>query len=241
MQRALDRVATKTAEYARHPFFSFLGDDAVETRRKFAFAPHSAHFVMTFADLSAFVFRQEPARDRYQELVNATAREDEGHWRWFLKDLEALGDDRLLRYSDAIEMIWSDRAIRLRKISYHLCKLALAGDSLDRLVILLCMEGAFQVSVGAILPHARAFTAQTGRALAFFGPEHTDAEASHPIHESDVRRVMRETVLDERRAAALCGVVDEVFALLAGFADDLHALSVTRPAIVAPLIPAPAR
>jgi hypothetical protein len=234
MQRVLDRIATGTADYARGPFFAFLGDDTVEPRRKLAFAPYSAHFVMTFADLSTFIFQQEAAGDPYQELVNATAREDEGHWRWYLADLEVLGVDWQLRYSEAIGILWGDRARRLRALSYHLCRFALAGDSLSRLVLLWCMEQSFRVSVGAILPHARAVAAQTGRALAFFGPEHSDAESAHPIHEADARRALLDVTLDDRRAAELCAMVDEVFALLAGFADDLLDLSTTAPLALTP-------
>ncbi len=225
MQRVLDRIAARTSEYARGPFFSFLGDDGVEPRRKLAFAPYSTHFVMTFADLSATVFQRHPAQDRYQEVVNASASEDEGHWRWFLADLDALGFDRRLRYSEVIEMVWSERSSRMRKLSYHLCHLALGGDSLDRLVVLWCLEDSFRASIGAVLPHARAFSAQTGRALAYFGAEHTDAEAAHPIHEADVRAELRDVTLTDERAAALCAMADEVFDLLGGLADDLLALS----------------
>lgn len=225
MHRVLDRIAARTAEYARGPFFTFLGDAAVEPRRKLAFAPYSTHFVMTFADLSALVFRREPARDRYQEIVNATSREDEGHWRWFLKDLDALGFDQRLPYSEAVEMIWSEHSTRLRKLSYHLCGLALGGDSLDRLALLWCMEDCFRASIGAVLPHAMAYSAQTGRALAFFGPGHSDAEESHPIHERDVRAALAGVALTDEKAAGLCATVDEIFTLLAGFADDLLALS----------------
>jgi len=225
MQRVLDRIATRTAGYARGPFFAFLADPAVEPRRKLAFAPYSAHFVMTFADLSALVFRQDPPGDPCQAFVNATASEDEGHWRWYLADLEALGVDWTLRYSEAIEILWSDRARRLRALSYHLCRFALAGDSLSRLVLLLCMEEAFQVSIGAVLPHARAVAAQTGRALAYFGPGHSDAEAAHPVHDPEARRAVLEVTLDDARAAELCAMVDEVSTRLAGFADDLLDLS----------------
>jgi hypothetical protein len=231
MQRILERISIRTAEYAQGPFFAFLNDDAVDARQKLAFAPHAAHFVMTFADLMALVFRQEPARDPLQELVNATARDDEGHWRWYLKDLELLGEDRQLRYSDAIQMIWSDRAIRLRTISYQLCKLALAGDSVSRLLLLQCIESTFQVSVTAILPHARQLAARTGIVLTYFGPGHSSVEASHAIHDPVVHRRLRELELDDRRAAELCALVDEVFALFAGFSDDLLVLSNPEPAL----------
>lgn len=225
MQRVLDRIAARTAEYARGAFFAFLADEALEPRRKLAFAPYSTHFVMTFADLSAFVFRREPARDRYQEIVNATSREDEGHWRWFLKDLDALGYDRRIPYSETVEMIWSEHSARLRKLSYRLCGLAQGGDSLDRLVLLWCMEESFRASIGAVLPHAMAFSAQSGRALAFFGPGHSDAEEAHPIHEGDVRAELADVALPDEKTAALCAMIDEVFVLLAGFAGDLLALS----------------
>lgn len=225
MKRVLDRVAARTDVYARAPFFAFLADPAVEVRRKFGFAPGSAHFVLTFADLTAHVLPQHPPRDRFQELVNATCRDDDEHWRWYLQDLETLGDDRSVRYTDAIRTIWSDRSTRLRLLAYRLCAFAFAGDGLARLVLLQCIESAFQVSVGAILPHARALAERTGKVLYYLGPGHEGAEAEHAIHATDVRAMLREVTLEDARRDALCAMVDEVFDGFDGFVADLHALS----------------
>ena len=93
MKRVIQLLDAKTEAFARAPLFDFLRDTSIEPRDRLSFAPCVAHFVMTFADLYALVLREEPAQDKYQEIVNAHTREDENHWRWFLADLDKLDAD----------------------------------------------------------------------------------------------------------------------------------------------------
>ena len=66
MLSVLKRIEEQQVAYAKAPFFAFLRDRNVDVRERLAFAPHVAHFVLTFADLCEFVLPQQPPADRYQ-------------------------------------------------------------------------------------------------------------------------------------------------------------------------------
>jgi hypothetical protein len=217
----MQQLETRMAEYAKTPFFTFLRDPEIDPRQKLAFAPHVAHFVLTFRDLYSIVLKEEPPSDEIQELVNANAREDEVHWRWFLSDLATLDLDPQVRFSDAIRLIWSPATVRSRTLSYHLCRLGLGADSIAKLVLIHCIEGAFQASATSFEPVAKTFTALTGKPLVYLGAHHSEAEASHTLEEPAVRRKVLAIELDETVADQMRAMVDECFALFTAFADEV--------------------
>jgi hypothetical protein len=232
MRQVMDRLEQRMAEYAKTPFLAFLRDPSIQPQRKLAFAPHVAHFVLTFADLCTLILPEEPPSDKYQKLVNANSLEDEGHWRWFLTDLAALGQDSKMQFSEAIKLIWSDATIRTRMLSYHLCHLGMGADSIGKLVLVHCIEGAFKVTVRDLEGAAKQFVALTGRPLHYLGARHSDAESSHTLENAEVRRSIAEIELQPRVSQALCEMVDKSFTFFAAFADEMLALansSATRP------------
>jgi hypothetical protein len=225
MRRILKRIEERQADYVQAPFFSFLRDPSIDVRRRLAFAPHVTHFVLTFADLCTLVLPREPASDRFQELVNANCLEDRGHWRWFLADLEELGSDSPARFSDAVKLIWSDTTVRTRKLSYRLVQVGGTEDSLGRLVLVHCIEGAFKVTVRSLAPAARDFMQSSGRRLKYLGVQHADAEQSHTLEDPAVQRYLEEVQLTPQEAARLCALVDDSFAFFRAFADEMQDLA----------------
>jgi len=215
---ALER---NSATLARHPLYAFLRDPSIEPRQRLGFAPGLAHFVMTFADLYAFVLREEPARDRYQQLVNAHTYEDGGHWRWFLSDLAKLGCDRHLTLSDALRFVWSDATVKIRRISYEVCRLGLGASSLHKLVLVHCIE-----ATGALtLRHTAPLGEATGHRLVYFGPHHFETEAHHTLEAADVRAEVEGLELSAELSRDLVALVDRCFAVFTDGADELLELA----------------
>lgn len=221
MREVLQRIEQQRADYMRAPFFEFLRDARVEARHRLGFAPQVAHFVLTFADLCVLVLPQNPPVDRYQELVNANCMEDKGHWRWFLTDLAQLGRDESMPFSDAIRSIWSDATIRTRRLSYHLAHWGYASDSLGKLVLVHCIEGAFKATVKDLEPVALEFIAKTGKQLHYLGVRHAEAEESHTIEDRAVREFIENIPMTAEATARYCKMVDDAFALFRGFADEM--------------------
>ena len=225
------RIEQRKVEYRATPFLRFLRDPKVDARQKFRFAPHVAHFVFTFADLCSLVLPEYPARDFYQELVNANAREDKEHWRWFLADLAELEQDRTLHYSSALCTIWSERTRRTRRLSYHLAHWGLASDSLGRLVLVHCIEGAFHATVVDLEDASKQFADLTGTRLSYLGRSHSESEASHTLENPEIRRRLESVELPADAYPRLCDMVDRSFQLFAEFADEMLDLALAPPAL----------
>jgi hypothetical protein len=221
----LKRIEEQQAAYVKAPFFAFLRDRSIDVRQRMGFAPHVAHFVLTFADLCSLLLPQNPPVDRYQELVNANCREDQGHWRWFLSDLEQLGRNPQMSYSDAVRLIWSDATVRTRRLSYHLAHLALASDSLGKLVLVHCIEGAFQATAKDLEPTAQEFVATYGKPLNYHGMRHAEAEESHTLEDATIRRSVESIPLSPEQTERFCAMVDQSFALFKAFTDEMLDLS----------------
>jgi hypothetical protein len=221
----MEHLDSKLREYAEAPFLAYLRDSGIDPRRRLAFAPHVAHFVLTFGDLCSLVLLEDQPHDRYQELVNANSREDQGHWRWFLTDLALLGQDPSMPFSDAIKVVWGDETVRTRRLSYHLCHMGLAADSIGRLVLVHCIEGAFKITVKDLAPAAKEFAALTGKPLRYLGGVHSDAESSHTLEDATVHRSIQEIELEPKVRRELCTMVDQAITLFSEFADEMLALA----------------
>ncbi len=225
MRHVLQVLDRRTEEFTQHPLYEFLRDTSVEPRQRLSFVPILAHFVMTFADLYGLVLREEPPRDKYQELVNAHTYEDGGHWKWFLTDLEKLGHDPRVPFSDALRFVWSDATVRLRLLSYHMLHLAIGADSLHKLVLVHCIEATGKITLRHIAPLGREIGAATGKNLVYFGPHHFETESSHTLEKSDSQRMVEELELDPALSRELAALVDRSFALFSAGADEMLAFA----------------
>jgi hypothetical protein len=225
LREVLKRIAERQAEYAQGQFLAFLRDKSIDVRHRLGFAPHVAHYVLTFADLCLLVLPQEPPSDRYQELVNANCREDKTHWQWFLSDLGELGKDAAIPLSEGVKLIWGDATRRTRRLSYHLVQHGGGGDSLTRLVLVHIIEGAFQATVRDLEPVALEFMAATGKRLNYLGLRHSEAEESHTLEDPAVRRFIEEIPLSPEDERRFCKLVDDSFVLFRAFSDEMHDLA----------------
>lgn len=226
MRRVLDLIERRTGDLAGEAFYGFLRDRSVDPRERLAFAPAILHFVMTFADLYTHVLRTpqgaEP-EDDLQALVDAHTREDDDHYRWYLADLATLGLDAPMSLSEAARQLFGDATIETRRLSYEMCRMGLGASSLERLVLVLCIEAAGRVSLGASAIAARDLETRTGKRLVYFGSHHVETEDNHLLWTEDVERDLRSQELPDERAAALSALVDRSFDLFARFAREIHA------------------
>lgn len=225
MRRVMELIEKRTAELGKAPFFDFLRDTSVPPRDRLAFAPCVAHFVMSFADLYALVLREEPTDDHFQTLVNAHTREDETHWQWFLKDLEKIGANPELRFSDALRFVWSDATVQMRMLTYQMCRLGFGADSLSKLVLVHVIEAAGKVTIESVAEVGREFGVATGERLVYLGPHHFDTEGNHTLEVPGVHTAIVEIALDPARADALMAMVDESFGYFRAFIDEMHAFA----------------
>lgn len=221
MRGILDYIDQRAADYERLPLFTFMGDERHSARQRLGFVPALSHFVMTFADLYAHVLREEPARDFFQELVNAHTYEDGGHWKWFLADLAALGYSPTESVTQTLKRVWGPETLQTRLLSYRICQLGYSASSLQKLVLVQCIEAVGKVSLTRAAPLGRALATELGKPLVYFGPHHLDTEAEHTLEDDTVRESLESASVPEPELEALHRLIDETFAAFTAFSDDL--------------------
>jgi hypothetical protein len=221
MRRVMATLQKRTAEYAREPLFQFLQDTSIPAAKRLSFAPCVAHFVMSFADLYADVLFEEPTQDKYQQLVNTHTKEDENHFRWFLADLEKLGADPQVRFSDALRFVWGTHTRQMRLLSYHMCRLGFRVEPLQKLVLVQCIEGAGKVTVDNVAKVGREFCQQTGARLVYFGPHHSETESEHTLEGNETRRMIENIELESHVAERYSTIVDEAFQYFSAFSSEM--------------------
>ncbi len=225
MRRVMQRVEEHALGFERHGLFALLRDQTIDPRRRCSFFPSAAHFIMTFADICRLVLYEAPARDRVQEIVNMHTSEDATHWRWYVADLRRLGQDQTLTFGEALERIWSDETTRTRALSYHLCRLSLGAEPLQKLAVVLVLEASFGAAIGHVASVASEVSRLNGETFEFIGDSHLEAEDGHSLWTGPTRQWLDEIRLEERRLRELTGVVDEAAAHFRAFFDELYAIA----------------
>src|SRR5690349_20389405 len=118
MKPVLDHIKSTTEKFSRLPVFAYMSDQSIDPAQRLSLAPCMAHYVMTFADMNAYVLREEPAKTQYQHLVNVHTYEDASHWPWFVADLKRLGLDRQFSFSETLEFLWGEETLKSRLLAY---------------------------------------------------------------------------------------------------------------------------
>ncbi len=221
MKQVIERLEQRSREFEQLPLFDYLRDSRIPPRRRLSFAPSIAHFVMSFADLYAFVLQKHPADDEYQDLVNAHAREDENHWRWFLDDMAKLGFDPKLSLSDALRFIWADNTINTRALTYRMCRLGYGATSLQKLVLVHVIEAAGKVTVKHVASVGAEFSKQTGNKLVYLGQHHFATESEHTLEDESVHQSIAAIRVPDELRPGLLTLIDEGFAAFSAFAGDM--------------------
>ena len=229
MREVLDFIQQKKAEFAGLPVFGFMRNRGVPPEQRLALAPCMAHYVMTFADVNLYVLRQEPAQDRYQELVNVHTYEDANHWPWYVDDMARLGLDRHHKLSDVLRFLWGEATVQSRILSYQMCRLILQGTSLHRLAICECVEETGNVFLGVAAEVGRELHEQDGIECTYYGPHHFGCESGHTMGTANVEQLLRDIVLDDHERAECLAVVERVFGLYAAFVNELYEFTQQHP------------
>lgn len=221
MRQIQEMIHRRTTEFEGHPFYQFIRDTSIDPRQRLSFVPALAHFVMSFADLYRLVLRDEPAKDRLQELVNAHTYEDGGHWKWFLSDLDKLGQDAALPFSQALRFVWSEGTVRTRMLSYEMCRFGIGADSLQKLVLVQCIEATGKVTLSNIAPVGKELSERLGKSLVYFGAHHFDTESDHTLEKDEPMDFVDNIEVPSERVGDLLAMVDKTFALFSAGADEL--------------------
>lgn len=161
---------------------SFI-DASISVEDRMNFIPSMLFFVMGFKDVLD-TLEDKTTQDQIQEKVNRHCLEDEGHWRWYLHDLNAIGfPNSYLKasHTKAFEILWSDDYRPMREMIYQTLHYAKLSKNIPgiKLVIIEVLEAAF----AAFLMNMHKLVKEAGMFdnLEYFGKRHQDQEDNHSI------------------------------------------------------------
>jgi hypothetical protein len=213
MKNILALIVEKQQAYSQSPLFEFMQDEKIHPTKRLAFAPCSAPFIMSFADLCKYVLRQEPTNDKIQAILNRHTYEDDFHWQWFLEDLDSLGFNNSLQLNDSLKFLWGEETQASRLLTYQLYQYIAQSEPIERLVVLEAMEAASDVFMSFTKPVTNQLQLMTNQEYKYFGDRHFDAESSHHAHSDDVSQFIENIYISEKTREKSIDLIDKVFDL----------------------------
>jgi hypothetical protein len=221
MKNLLALIEDKQQAYSQSSLFKFMQDENIHPAKRLAFAPCSAPFIMSFADLCKYVLRQEPTNDRIQVILNRHTYEDDFHWQWFLEDLDSLGFNDLLELNDSLKFLWGEETKASRLLTYQLYQYIAESEPIERLVVLEAMEAASDVFMSFTKPVTNQLQSMTNQEYKYFGDRHFDAESSHHAHSDEVNKFIESLYISEKTRQKSIDLIDKVFDLFFQWNDRL--------------------
>jgi hypothetical protein len=222
MKRVLDFIEEQKKEFAQLPLFQFMRDESIDPRKRLSWAPWVAPYAMNFGDLNKHFLRQEPTTDKIQAMINVHTYEDDHHWVWFLEDLEKLGFNPSLKYTDTLRIVWSKHAEKSRLICH---KLSLMLESQSDMLLKLVISEAIEATGHVVL----FLTSEVSKQLEplnkinyrYFGPPHFAVETGYPIGKENFEEFVKSLELPEDTRQQAFILVEQVFNLFTEMFQEL--------------------
>lgn len=230
MQAVLDHIEARRQAYASLPLFDHLRDPGDDPAGALTFMRNAAHFVMSFADLNRFCFRDEIHTGGWQDDVNAHTYEDDHHWPWYLSDLKTLGLDDRLSFTEALQFLWADANRETRLLSYRLWALAENALPLERMVIIEAIEATGVVFFGGLVSVSRRVPeGRLARPLIYVADHHFAVEQGHAAGQASHDERLAQIALSDAERRRYIRLVDAVFDHFIAWSAELYVHTMRGP------------
>jgi len=224
MKEILTLIEKKKENFARLPLFEYLADSSINPRQRLAFAPCAAPFVMAFGELNKDVFRQETTTDPIQKIINQHTKEEDYHWIWFLEDLEKLGFDVSMKYSDTLKFLWGEETKISRRLAYELYRYTVDTSSLHKLIAIEAEEATADVFLSISSQIVQQLKSTIGnREYRYFGAGHLLAETDHSYCSPQTKQLIENIQVKEEDYQSCFDLVEKIFELFTEFTHELLA------------------
>jgi len=221
MEKVLALIEKKKQEFASSGLFEFMRDQSIDPRQRLAFAPCIAHFVMSSGEFNKYVFREEPTNDPLQVIVNDHTYEDEHHWLWFLEDLETLGINKAVKFSDALNFLWHQETKGSRWVSHQIFRSAFGASPITKLAILEVLEATANVFFSTAAPIAQELRTINQKEVLYFGCFHLAVETGHTRGTPELDQLIKNIQLSEESRQEAFEVVENLFEAFTEMTDEL--------------------
>lgn len=220
-QDILDIIETKKLEFAQAPLFQFMQDKSISAPQRLGFAPCIAHFIMSFADLNKYVFRDECSNELVQNLINQHTYEDDHHWHWFLQDLQVLGFDRTQSFVHTLRFLWSNQTCITRQLSYRLSAYTLNAEPIVKMAAIEAIEATGNILFDYTSRVAQELQSITKQEYIYFGQFHLAVETGHAVTEDKSEMQLASIVLSSEMKQQAVDVVNNVFELFTAWLNEM--------------------
>ena len=220
MEKVLALIENKKQEFASSGLFEFMRDQSIDPRQRLAFAPCIAPFAMSFGEFNKYVFREEPTNDPLQIIVNNHTYEDDHHWLWFLEDLETLGINKTVKFSDALNFLWKEETKGSRWVSHQIFRSAFGASPITKLAILEVIEATGNVFFSTAAPIAQELRTITQKEFLYFGCFHLAVETGHTGATPKVDQLIKNIQLSEESRQEAFEVVENLFEVFTELTDE---------------------
>jgi hypothetical protein len=213
MNKVFALIAEKKQDFAQLAFFNFLKDQTLDCKYRLSFAPCFAPFVMGFAELNKYVWREEPTDDPIQAIVNQYTYEDDHHWIWFLEDLQKLELNSYLQFNDFLKFTWSDETQVSRQTIHEIYRYTYQAQPIRKLAVIEAIEAIADIFLSTTTLVTQELNAIEPQEYPYFGSHHIVTEANHTIFSSAMREFITNIKLSEKDIEELCQLVEQTFEL----------------------------
>ena len=234
MKEVLALVEKRKQEFAQLPFFRFMQDKSIDPRQRLAWAPCVAPFAIGFGQLNRFDFRKEPTDEPIQKLINRHTYEDDHHWVWFLEDLEKLGLNHLMKFSDAMRFYWGEETYKTRQVCHQIALYTFRSEPVVVLAAIEAIEATGNVALAVTAQVAQELEQITRQKYRYFGEDHFCVETGHTTGTDDIEKLLESIQLTQKQRAKAFEVVEKVFEVFTEATNEMRAYAEKHP-IVQPL------
>jgi hypothetical protein len=221
MEEVLGLIEKKKQELAKSGLFEFMRDQSIDPRQRLAFAPCMAPLVMSFAECNKYVFPEQPTNHPLQVIVNKHSYEEGDHWLWFQEDLQTLGINKSLKFSDALNFVWSEETKASRWVSHQIFRYACGASPSVKLLVLEVIEAVSNVFFSTTQPIAEELRTITQKELIYFGHFHFEVENNHSKDLPQQRRWSETIQLTIESRQEAFEVVENLFKAFTEMMDEL--------------------
>lgn len=215
MKEILGYIKTQENKFAQLRLFEFLKDSSIEPYQRLKLLYCLADFAMGFKDLHQDILKEESSAYPWQSMLNSQSLQEGSQWQEYLKYLETLEIDQVMRFSDFLKFMWSDKTLKTRRLSNNLVTMyRYEADILLKIIIIQAIEAAGSPALSAMVQVSEELRSITNQKNFDFSLDHVKLEIGYVQSEmkhNEVENLVFNIELNPEQKAKALVLVDYIF------------------------------
>lgn len=222
MKEVLELIEQRKKEFAKLPFFEYLADESIDPRERLVWVPCIVPLVMSVKDWNNCILRQEPTEDPIQKMINFHSYEDGRHWKWFLSDLQKMGLDSSLKFTDSVQFLWGEETQAARLLGYNLIASTLNADPVMKLVAVEAIEATGNIGFAIFAEIGEQLQRLTKQSYRYFSKSHFILESGHLVGDIDnIEDFLQQIILTNDQRLQAFKLVELIFSNFTSLLNEM--------------------